>query len=183
MTNVIKPQVALQQTQQANNRYQQDLEKRIAENKKFNDNILEHKGELDKVEFITGDIVVRMLKTVGQQDNNGILLERKFKAFETEGGRPASKIDDWDYSTRAVVIKMPSKRFLDLLTPENKQRYDLVKEGDIVWLNMAIMQRAEQYAFIHERNYPVQGYEGYLLLPINKFDVIEGNIHKLNKLA
>jgi hypothetical protein len=179
----VKPQVQMQQEQTITNRFQQDLKKRIEENKKFNQNILEHKESLDKVEFITGDIIVRMLKFEGEQDNEGLLLERKFKPFETEGGRPASKIDDWDYSTKAVVVKMPSKRFLALLTPENRARYELVKEGDIIWLNMSVMQRAEQYAFIHERNYPVQGYEGYLLIPVNRFDVIEGNIAELNKTA
>ena len=179
----MKPQVQVQAKQEANNRFQQDLKKRIDENKAFNKNILEHKAELDKVEFITGDIIVRMLKFEGEQDNEGMLLERKFKPFETEGGRPASKIDDWDYSTKAVVVKMPSTRFLDLMTSEHRQRYDLLKEGDIVWLNMSVMQRAEQYAFIHERNYPVQGYEGYLLMPISKFDVIEGNINDSNKVA
>lgn len=169
----INPKLQSLKGSNVNNRFKEDLLRRVQENEKYNENVLEHKELFDKLEILDGKIILRLLKYTGEQDNDGLLLERKFKAFETEGGKPASKIEDWDYSMKAVVIKKPDNDYIDSLTnPELKYRFSKLNIGDTVWLPMSLMNDSNA-VFIHERNYPVQGFEGYLAVHVGALQVKE----------
>ena len=160
-------------TTMSDSRYRQDLQRRIEENQKYNDSIFEHKDIFDKLDILDGKVIIRLLKYTGEQDNEGLLLERKFKAYETEGGRPSSKIEDWDYSMRAVIIKKPGTGYINALTnDELRQRFDAIEVGDIIWLPMSLMHDSNA-VFIHERNYPVEGFEGYLSIHVGQIQVKE----------
>jgi len=161
---------------QTNTRFKEDLEKRIAENKAYNENILEDKALFDSLEILDGKVIIRLLKHVGEQDNDGLLLERKFKAFETEGGKPASKIENWDYAMKAVIIKKPEQDYLDAIeNKELKQRYNNINIGDTVWLPMSLMHDTNA-VFIHERNYPVEGFAGYLSVHVGVLQMKEKKV-------
>lgn len=151
---------------QANSRFKEDLEKRISENKAYNDNIFEHKTQLDTLEILDGKVLIRLLKHTGEQDNDGLLLERKFKQFESEGGKPASKIDNWDYAMKAIVIKKPEQDYINGLESKDFQaRYNRIQEGDTVLLPVTLMHDSNAI-FIRERDYPVEGFEGYMLVNV-----------------
>ena len=159
-----------------NSRFKEDLEKRIAENKAYNENILEDLPLFDTLEILDGKVIIRLLKHVGEQDNDGLLLERKFKAFETEGGKPASKIENWDYAMKAVIIKKPEQGYMDALTNgELKQKFDNINVGDVVWLPMSLMHDTNA-VFIHERNYPVEGFAGYLSVFVGALQMKEKKV-------
>jgi hypothetical protein len=164
-------------TKSANiSRFKEDLLRRIKENTTYNESVLEHKEVFDKLEILDGKLILRLLKYTGEQDNDGLLLERKFKAFETEGGKQASKIEDWDFSMKAVVIKKPEQDYIDALTnTELKYRYAKLDVGDVVWLPMTLMNDSNA-VFIHERNYPVQGFEGYLAVHVGSVQMKETKV-------
>src|SRR5574343_1432783 len=156
------------------NRFQSELKKRVQENEEYNKNIFEHKSTFDRLEILDGNIVVRNLKFTGERDNDGLFIERKYTAFETEGGNPSSKLEYWQYATgKAVVIKMPTKEYIESLDSKDlRAKYERLKEGDVVWL-YTNMLRSENYIFMHERDTPVAPAQGYLYIPIAGIQMIE----------
>ena len=110
------------------------LQKRLVANKEYNENILKDvPTEILNGETLDGNIIIRLFKFEAMQDNDGKLLEPKWKAFETEGGKWAAKIENAEYTSKGIVIKKPSDEFIKSL--ENKQqeyRYSKLEEGNIL---------------------------------------------------
>lgn len=155
------------------NRFQEELQKKIKENKEYNDNVLSDKDKLfSHLEIVDGNILIRCLKFTGEQDNDGLLLERKFEAYTTAGGKPASKLEDWAWSPRAVIVKMPPQHYIDSIqSPDVKYRFENIKEGDIIWPSLQSM--TGNYYFPEQRNHPVQSNEGYMYIPVTAIQMKE----------
>ena len=150
----------------AKNRIQEEFEKRILENQKFNDNVLSEKEILfDNIINIDGNIIVRALKYTGETTNNGLLLERKYESYTTQGGKPASKVEDWNWADKGVIVKMPEADYIEqIVSPEIKWRYQALKEGDLVYLNRSVM--AGHNTYYETRDFPVIENRGYLSVPV-----------------
>lgn len=149
------------------NRFREELEKKVTENKTFNDNVLDGKESFDDKQIIDSNILIRSLKFTGEQSNDDLLLERKYTSFTTNAGKPGSKVEDWGWSSKAVIIKMPEQWYIDTISsPEIKAKYAQLKEGDEVWCHISTYM-STNYLFIHERNFPVEANQGYLSVPIS----------------
>ncbi len=149
------------------NRLQEEIQKRIDENIKFNESILKDSKDFSNMEIIDGNILVRCLKYTGEQQNEGALLERKYQSFTTQGGKPGSKVEDWNWSPKGIILKMPPQWYIDSITsPEVKAKYESLKEGDEIWVHLSMFM-STNYLFIPERNFPVEANEGYFSVPIS----------------
>lgn len=151
------------------------LEKRLALNKKYNETIATDipKSLLDG-EILDGNIIVRLFKFEAAQDNDGKLLEPKWKAFETEGGKFAAKIENVEYSTRAIVIKKPSKDYIKSLnSPYQEYRFNRLEEGVTkVWLSQGTANN-DNYILFEDRNFPVSQFNGFMSVPVSCVQFIE----------
>jgi hypothetical protein len=149
-------------------------DKQLQKNKEYNDDIIKDiPQDLKNSDIADGNIIVKLFKFAGEQDNKGMLIEPKWKPYETSGGKQGFKADDIEYSSRAVVIKKPSKEYIDSM--ESKVReylYNrLEEEKTIVWLNSN--NPLQSYMFLTDRKYPTIDFEGYLSIPVSAIQLIE----------
>lgn len=153
------------------NRLQEEIKKRIDENIAFNNSIEKESKDFSKMEIIDGNILIRCLKYTGEQENSGTLLERKYQSFTTQGGKPGSKVEDWSWSPKGIILKMPPQWYIDSITsPEIKAKYDALNENDEVWVHLSMFM-STNYLFIPERNFPVEANEGYFSVPISSIQM------------
>lgn len=151
------------------------LEKRLALNKKYNETIaIDLPSILMEGEILDGNVIVRLFKFEAAQDNDGKLLEPKWKAFETEGGKFAAKIENIEYSSRAIVIKKPSQEYIKALnSPYQEYRFNRLIEGTTkVWLSPGTANN-DNYVFIEDRDFPVTQFNGFMSIPISAIQFIE----------
>lgn len=151
------------------------LEKRLSSFKDYNSNITKDTNtDLINGEILDGNIIVRLFKYEAIQDNDGRLLEPKWKAFETEGGKFAAKIENIEYSSRAIIIKKPSQEYVKALnSPYQEYRYNQLEEGKTkVWLSLGTVSN-EMYNFYDDRKFPVATFNGYLSVPVSAIQLIE----------
>jgi hypothetical protein len=154
----------IKNTEAQKTRYQLDLERKVQENKDFNDNMLASTNRFNHIEIMDGMILVGLLKYAGEQTNDGKLLEVKLKPMQSEGGQPITRIEDWSYSTRAVIIKLPP---IDGVIGEDaKERLKRFSVGDIVWIATGMMVDPNK-RFIEDRTTPVTEFGGYLSIPMS----------------
>lgn len=152
------------------NRYEQELEKKIEENKAFNADMKLSHTAFDHLTIMDGMILIGLLKFEGDQTNDGKLLEVKFKPFQSEGGKAISKVDEWYFSSRAVIIKLPPLE--NIIGEETKLKMSKLSVGDIVWINTAVMMDPNK-RFFHERSKPVTDFGGYLSIPLSAIQAVE----------
>jgi hypothetical protein len=149
-------------------------DKQLQKNKEYNDLITSDIPDIIKnAELPDGNILVKLFKFAGEQNNEGLLLEPKWKPYETSGGKQAFKADDFEYSSRAIVIRKPSQAYLDTLESKSRQYiYTCLEEQkSVVWLNAN--QTIQSYVFLTDRKYPSIDFEGYLSIPVSAIQLIE----------
>jgi hypothetical protein len=160
----------LVQQETIKSRYDLELQKKIEENRAFNEAMKASSPAFDHLEICDGMVLVGLLKFEGDQTNDGKLLEVKFKPFQSEGGKPISKVDEWYFSTRAVIIKLPPVEHA--IGEDSKAKLQRFKVGDIVWLTTAMLMDPNK-RFIEDRSKPVADFGGYLSVPIAAFQMVE----------
>jgi hypothetical protein len=149
---------------------------KIAENKKYNDEILNDiPDSISKGNLVGGNIILKVLKYDGYQTNDGKLIEPKWKLYETDAGKKASIMEQISYSTRAIVIKKPSIEYISSL--DNKVQsylYDQLKEKEtIIWVKPSRLESANPPEFKVDRQYPNVMFEGYISLGLSDIEFIE----------
>lgn len=137
---------------------------KIESNKRYNDSIKEHDYDFDSLKIFDGNVIIRLFKIV----ENGGLGEQKFQRIETDGGKPGAKIEDYEYTTEGIVVKKPSKEYIDTIENESmKWRYrNLVENETRVLLNPSMMNNGS-IAFYPNRENVVNIFEGYITVPVN----------------
>lgn len=108
-------------------------------------------------------ILIRLFKFEFDTTTEGGLIIPKFKKYETDGGRLASKIEEIKWQPRGVVVKLG-----DDMTEGDRNRY---KVGDIVWIPLSSMMSGTE--FFEERDTPAASFNGYILLNPGTIQFIE----------
>lgn len=149
---------------------------RIEKNNEYNQNILKDiPEEVEKGILLDGNVVVKLLKFDGIKDNQGMLIEPKYKPYELSNGQKASEMDKFEYSSRAVIIKKPSEEYVKSLNqPTREYVYNLLKEKEtIIWLSPNTLKGLALPFFDTDRKYPSDEFNGYLTIPITAIQMIE----------
>lgn len=106
-------------------------------------------------------ILVRLDKYESDKVTESGIIVPKFKNYETDGGRPASKIDDGEVFSSTGTIVQVSDKCQQLLSEE---KMDL-GEGDRVMIDPNA--KSPHNWFIENRSVKVADFEGLVLLHPN----------------
>ena len=149
---------------------QKKISLKISENQNYNDNILESRHSFDE-ELFDGNVIVRLLKVTKSVSD---LDDRKFKTYETEGGKVGTKVDDYQYTTMGIVIKKPSESYIKAIDNEiTRWRYNsLIEKETIVLLNPNLTNSAS-IAYFPDRNEVVHEFEGYVSVSLGMIQTIK----------
>lgn len=156
-------------------RFELDLERKVAENKSFNEKMLSAHNRFNHLQITDGMILIGLLKYTGEQTNDGKLLELKLKPMQSEGGKPITRVEDWDYSTRAVIVKLPPVE--EVIGEDAKSRLNRFSVGDIIWVHTSVMVDPNK-RFIEDRTVPVTEFGGFLSVPISAIQMLEKSSKK-----
>jgi hypothetical protein len=150
----------------------------MQENKDFNAKMIASTNKFDHIEIMDGMILIGLLKYAGEQTNDGKLLEVKLKPMQSEGGQPITRIEDWSFSTRAVIIKLPPVE--GVIGEDAKERLKRFSVGDIVWIATGMMVDPNK-RFIEDRTTPVTEFGGFLSIPMSAIQCKEWKMPQTKK--
>jgi hypothetical protein len=136
-------------------------EKQIKEHEQWNEDIniipsMIAKGQLNTKD----DVIVKPFKiTLVTKTKSGI-IEPRYRAGVTDGGRPKSEIDNPTWQSRGVIVKV------------HPQAEHNMKEGDIVWFRPNFTRNNDLW-LLTERDLPVSKPSGYMKLNQNWVEFVE----------
>lgn len=148
------------------------ISQKILENENYNNTILESRHAFDENMF-DGNVIVRLLKVTKFVSD---LDDRKFKTYETEGGKIGTKVDDYQYTTMGIVIKKPSQDYIDKIDNDiTKWRYNNLVEGKTIVLLNPGLTNSSTIAYFPDRNEVVHEFEGYVSVSLGMIQSIKNN--------
>ncbi len=152
------------------------ISQKISENKLYNENILKTRHAFDEVLF-DGNVIVRLIKVTKSVSD---LDDRKFKTYETEGGKVGTKVDDYQYTTMGVVIKKPTQDYIDNIDNAiTKWRYNALVEGETIVLLNPGLTNSSSIAYFPDRNEVVHEFEGYVSVSLGMIQSIKNTKNEL----
>lgn len=136
-------------------------EKQIKEHEEWNENIYDvpdiiKNGKMGRKE----DIIVKPFKITLVTKTKGGIIEPRYRAGVTDGGRPKSEIDNPTWQSRGLVVKVH---------PDAEHGY---KAGQIIWFRPNFVRNNDLWLLL-ERDLPVSKPSGYMRLNENWIEFIE----------
>lgn len=128
-----------------------DLLKKKKERDEHNVSIMKINPKIEQGTLPGNIMLVRLFKFEFETETEGGLIVPKFKNYETDGGRWASKIDQLVWQARGVVVKHGTK-----MEDEDKEQMPV---GSIVWVPLSTLASGRE--FYDERETPAAVYDGY----------------------